>query len=94
MRERNGQESECFGSFVVLMAGRDEVFYDGSDPYVSVTSTKATNFAEVFDGIMQSTAKLNNEYIMICIVDNFMDEEEFSDIVENSMAQHTDIPRE
>lgn len=50
---------------------------------------KATNFAEVFDGIMQSTAKLNNEYIMICIVDNFMDEEEFSDIVENSMAQHT-----
>ena len=37
MRERNGQESECFGSFVVLMAGGDEVFYDGSDPYVSVT---------------------------------------------------------
>ena len=56
---------------------------------MSASLTKATNFAEVFDGIMQSTAKLNNEYIMICIVDNFMDEEEFSDIVESSMAQHT-----
>ena len=36
MQGRHGQESECFGSFVVLMAGGDEVFYDGSDPYVGV----------------------------------------------------------
>ncbi|MCH5267965.1 MAG: GGDEF domain-containing protein [Lachnospiraceae bacterium] len=56
---------------------------------MSAVLAGANNFSEVFAGIQQYTSKLENQHFALCIVDDFMDEEEFSDIVENTMFNRT-----
>lgn len=56
---------------------------------MSAYLTKADDFMELFEDIKECSTKFTNKYFAICIVDDFVVDEEFSDIVENTQFRRT-----
>lgn len=56
---------------------------------MSAILAKATNFTEVFEGIKEYATKLGSRHFVICIPEDFVAEEEFSDIMENTVFYRT-----
>ena len=51
--------------------------------------TDRDSFQAIFEGVKHYTNDFSNEHFWLCIVDNFLSEEEFSDILESSHHQRT-----